>query len=662
MPKDSKRIFTKIETLEGLSPSVHGELSITAEEAKAEESPPTEATLTETTDEIPKIKIFKRIIFQKLDTFPLNENLQENQEPEKKDELTPTISPPVPIEINKAVVVSKAVPTISGEVFGNFTLKMHGKIKYTDKNWHTVTCYEMEILTTSGEAFVGIVPGSQLDDLNWIKEISGGAAYFSTMKNARKQVLDLIHSLLDANVEEEIVFTENGWMRIGNNWHYVIDSGIIGLDQKIYKGDVNHSFIFDVQNVGKENIFQSAMNMNEICHDKSITLPLFLFTHLGSLCKLFELADVPIKAVMAIIGTTNSRKTSMALCMTKTFGRENITIPEISFESTEGGIEVESSKHADSVLLIDDFHPTTSKKNFNKLMKILEFILRRYGDRTIKKRMTDFSPNRTAGSYDVNGVCVITGEDIGGVQSSLTRVLILEVDKFSVKNDVLGFYQHNPLILNTHLYDFITYVSCNFEQLVSFIKKRVLEWRKEKTYPISRYSEYYAQLMTCAEILASYALERGFWGHQEAEEWKMWCSKILDKIIEKNLLSTEREDFAIMIIQALQIAIDEHGVLQFKDLQQKSVPYKTILEDENYYFIKKEYLIELTNNFWNRLGKDLPFSTANQLAIFLEQKDLIVVREEADGKRRSLALPGRKQRFLYIKKSKMKELLEKVEI
>ena len=197
--------------------------------------------------------------------------------------------------------------------------------------------------------------------------------------------MELIHSLIDSQVDEQIIFTENGWTRIENNWCYVIDTGIIGLNQKKYIGDANHSFIFDNRNVGKQAIFEAAINMIEMCHDKTITLPLFLFTHLGSLSKLFELANVPIKGVMAIIGTTNSRKTSMALCMTKTFGRENITIPEISFESTEGGIEVESSKHADSVLLIDDFHPTTSKKNFNKLMKTLEFILRRYGDRTTKK-------------------------------------------------------------------------------------------------------------------------------------------------------------------------------------------------------------------------------------------------------------------------------------
>ena len=441
---------------------------------KIGESPPAETICTSMDDSQTMTHIFKKCIFKKIEPLPINKDLEEAKDIKIEVELSPNPSPPIQMDVKQALQIPKATPIIDGEVFGNFTVKMHRKIRYTDKKGTAVTYYKMEIITSSGESFLGIVAGSQLDDLNWIKEISGGAAYFSTIKNARKQVLDLIHSLVDSNVEEKIVFTENGWTRIGSIWCYVIDSGIIGLNQTKYSGDANHPFIYDNRNVGKKTTFETTIKMIEICDDRSITLPLFLFTHLGSLCKLFELANVPLKGVMAIIGTTNSRKTSMALCMTKTFGRENITIPEISFESTEGGIEVESSKHADSVLLIDDFHPTTSKKNFNKLMKTLEFILRRYGDRTIKKRMTDFSPNKTAGCYDVNGVCVITGEDIGGVQSSLTRVLILEVDKFSVKNDVLGYYQNNPLFLNTHMYDFISYVTCNFEKIVSFIKKRVL--------------------------------------------------------------------------------------------------------------------------------------------------------------------------------------------
>ena len=98
---------------------------------------------------------------------------------------------------------------------------------------------------------------------------------------------------------------------------------------------------------------------------------------------------------------------------------------------------------------------------------------------------------------------------------------------------------------------------------------------------------------------------------------------MLDKMIEKNLLSAEREDFAIMIIQALQVAIDEYGVISLETLNKERIPHKIILEDENYFYVKKEYLIELTNLFWSRLGKDLPFSNSNQLAIFLEQKNLI---------------------------------------
>lgn len=552
---------------------------------------------------------------------------------------------------------------MTGETYGNFSIKFWTQIYKISKNKRPETVYDVEVTTNTGESFRDRVPGIELDSLTWIRKISYGAAYFSTAKNARTQVLEIIHALLDEkNYAKRIEFDENGWKKIEYRWCYVTDFGIIGQNQTLYFGDNSRSFIFDKSIVGNKKTFETTLGMLNICEDKSITLPLLLFTHLGVLSTPYELAEVPIKGVLALIGTTNSRKTSLALCMTRIFNRNNLSTADISFESTLGGLEKESSKYADSVFLIDDIHPTSVKKNYQKMMNALEFIIRRYGDRIPKKRMTDFMTNKTDGTYDVSGVCLLTGEDISGVQSSMTRTLILEVDKFSVNNKILGFYQDNPYVYTSYLYDFIAYVTQNFEKIVSFIKHRVPELRAYKRYEIPRYSEYFAQLLACAEIITQYAKDRGFWNDTEIANWITWCETILHKLICKNLVHVEREDFAVMILQALQVEVDESCVMLLQNLKTERIGYNQIVEDENYFYIQSEYLIELTKKFWTKQGKDIPFTSSKQLTLFMEQKDLIVVRKEKDGARRTLALPKRKQRVLYIKKSKMFELLQKVEI
>ena len=132
------------------------------------------------------------------------------------------------------------------------------------------------------------------------------AIYFSTVKNARTQVLEILHALIDnKNYDERIEFTENGWKKIEYHWYYVTDFGLIGQNQNLYYGDCSRSFIYDKTLVGRKNTFETALRMTEICDDKSITLPLFLFTHLGVLSTPYELAEVPIKALSPSVSTAN---------------------------------------------------------------------------------------------------------------------------------------------------------------------------------------------------------------------------------------------------------------------------------------------------------------------------------------------------------------------
>lgn len=663
MKEELKPIFTKIGEEEGTSPPTVDETILLEENNTVADSPPQKIFSVEPEESPPKMRIFKKEIFRKINEEPSKETSVENETIEAEIESSSSTPPPATGDIKRALIIPKSESSITGETYGNFTIKILRRIRRIDKDEHVEIFYDVEVLTNNGEVYRGRVSGSQLESLTWIREISGGAAYFSTAKNARTLVLEILHSLIDnKHYDERIEFTENGWKKIEYKWYYATDFGLIGENQNVYFGDYSRSFIYDKAIVGIKNTFETALKMTNICDDKSITLPMFLFTHLGILCTPYELAEVPIKGVMALIGTTNSRKTSLALCMTRIFNRNNLKTADISFESTLGGLEKESSKYSDSVFLIDDIHPTTSKKNYQKMMESLEFILRRYGDRIPKTRMTDFMTNKTDGTYDVSGVCLLTGEDIGGVQSSMTRTLILEIDKFSVRNEILSFYQQNPYVLTSYLYDFITYVTKNFELVVSFIKQRVPELRAGITYEIPRYCEYFAQLMVCTEIIAQYAKDRGFWNDTEIANWISWCEAILHKLICKNLVHVEREDFAVMILQALQVEVDESCVMLLQNLKTERIGYNQIVEDENYYYIQSEYLIELTKKFWTKQGKDIPFTSSKQLTLFMEQKDLIMVRKEKDGTRRTLALPKRKQRVLYIKKNKMFELLRKVEI
>ena len=551
------------------------------------------------------------------------------------------------------------------ETYGNFSIQILKRVKIIEEFQDEIkisTKYRCKIILNNGELMEVSVPGTQIHNLNWIIEKSGGAAHFSTNKSARDEIAKQIHMWMDSGDVESITkYQQNGWKKIEGYWEYVIDSGVVGTQIEKIIGDETHPFLYDPTQVATQKNFREVFGMLDICKDRTITTALFLFTHMGILTKLFEIAKVPVKGMLAVIGPTNSRKTSLALCMTKTFCRDDIFTPEISFESTLGGIEVETSRHADSVVVIDDFHPSMTKKNQNKMNDLLEFVVRRYGDRTVKKRMTDFAPNGNAGKYGIKGLAVITGEDIGGVQSSLTRILCLEITRNTVNNEVLSFYQDNPYILTSHLYGFIAYVSRYFNEIVSYLAKRVKELRKQKKSDVPRFSEYYAQMMVVGEIIAEYAVYQSFWNSKDVAYWLSDCGNALNSIVMTNLKNVRAGDFSTMIAIALNDALKTNGVEKIEKANGQ-IGNLQILKDSEFYYIRAEFLLEITKKYWSRFGQDLPFASKKQMTMFLKNAGLILTKKEGTELRYTLPLPGGKQRVLYLKKRRLKEILEETEL
>ena len=551
------------------------------------------------------------------------------------------------------------------ETLGNFSLRIVKRVQEVEEKEEGMVAkvfYISEIILKSGEIFHAKVPGSQISNPSWIIEQSGGAAHFSIGKEVKGNVIKQIYEQIDSEgVRREIRFLQNGWKYLNGKWIYVIHDGAIGDRIDGVYGDVEHKFCYDERSIGTRVNFSETMGMLDICEDRSVSLPLFLFTHMGALTKLFELAKFPPKMVIAIIGPTNSRKTSMALCMTKTFGRENITEPEIAFDSTAGGIEVRSSKHADSVFLVDDYHPAITGREKTRLDGNLAFVLRRYGDRTSVKRMTDFAANKDVGQYPVTGVCLITGEDIGGVQSSLTRVLCLNVTKHSVQNDVLAYYQEKHLILNTHMHSFIRYISQNFTEIVNLIAEEVKRIRAEKLYAVPRFAEYEAQFLVVAKIFGRYAKWMSFWNDEDVEMWLHECETVMGVVIEQNLRGVMAEDFGVMVMKALHNAINVYGCIELQDYAGRKIGDRQILFDTEFFYVTVDFLLEETRRFWQKFGRMLPFSSVKQLTQFLMERDLILVKKEGKDTRRTLPLPGRKQRVLYVRKEKMQEVLDQIE-
>lgn len=290
------------------------------------------------------------------------------------------------------------------------------------------------------EFFDAVVKTDEVGNIKWLKCATHGKAFVRKSKSEISFDEYVSNVIIKSNVREQTQYFTNGWkLTKSGTWMYVLGDGCIGNLCPDICGNPKSVFEYDKEKVGSKEVFREALGMLNMSMDKTLTVPLFIFTHAGVLTRFFEEAGHPIKFLMAVIGETNSRKTSLSLCMTKLFNRKEIQLPEITFNSTEGGIEKKIGLNPDTVLVIDDFMPAQTKAKQRILDTKLEKIVRMYGERKSVERMTDFAKNPNAGYYPIRNIAVITGEQISGVQSSLTRSLILRIARIRLKMINLAF-------------------------------------------------------------------------------------------------------------------------------------------------------------------------------------------------------------------------------
>ena len=613
-------------------------------------------------EEVPKKRLFSHV-----EPSDEAEKMAEATESEKKqvqnqtEMLIPNQSSMSSCPVT-ACVSEKTSTAVKGEVIvesaeshQNFDLilkKIIKKISDTRLGEKAAWEYEWDIYMRVGKIKEVRVSAEDVSKFKWVRDASRGTAIY---KNKEKTFDEYISELiLNSSVEWEVIYSTNGWKKLNGIPVYVYDSGNIGEKIKGIRGNGEMHFEYCEEAVGTEYIFTEAVKMLGICDDKRITLPIFLFTHAGILTTLFEESGNPVKFMLAVIGETNSRKTSLALCMTKIFNRQAIQEPEVTFSSTEGGLEKAIGTHPDCVLTIDDFMPAATRAKQAELDKKLEKITRMYGDRKGIERMTDFARNPNAGYYPVRGVGIITGEHIHGVKSSLTRHLILDIEEKSVRNKILSHYQKNWKILTTHLYDFVAWVTGNYWQTVEHISQKMDFYRAGKVSKYPRYTEMYGVLCVTAEIFLEYAKKRGFLDEEQFPNLFTEWQGIILQVIRGNEKALKMKDWSEILREVCR-AIYESGEVEPLPTEEQINYGERIFTDSEYLYVRLDVLLEKVKNCLRLWGVEWANFSKYAVLNELEAKGLIETRGKSEGKR-TLKLPGskiNKQRFLYIRIEKI---------
>ena len=172
---------------------------------------------------------------------------------------------------------------------------------------------------------------------------------------------------------------------------------------------------------------------------KEVILVLLAFTFLTPLIEFLRQAQCMPKFVLNIIGSTGTRKSTMAALFLCFFGIFNAGNLPMSFRDTANSIIQNAFALKDVLTCIDDFHPC-GRDDERKLTATMQALVRSYGDRTGRGRLRkDSSPME---SRPPLGNAIVTSEfppDIG--ESGTARYFLLELKDGDVNLDILSSFQ-----------------------------------------------------------------------------------------------------------------------------------------------------------------------------------------------------------------------------
>ena len=531
-----------------------------------------------------------------------------------------------------------------------------------DENFMEECSWETELIVY-GKRYVWTLKIEDLESYQWIKQATNGRGWLENSAEAKNNFsVYLNYLILQENYQKKHIFRTNGWKKTSDGkWIYVTRDGVIGDPRaKICARDGNQLELRPVK-MGRDS-FVEFWKMREIVPNSN-GIFLQFYSLLSVMTRIYQEVGVPVNFVVALIGKTNSFKTSCGRVFSKIFaGPESA---EINFSSTKIAIMEELGKHADSMVLVDDITPKRDAFSEKEQAEKIELLIRAYGDRVPRKRST-YGASGEQAVLPVTGCCLLTGEHLAGVCSSLSRIVRLDFSEGDVRKEVLSKYQQETWVLPTFIYDFLTFVSDNMTEVMRILKK-ILDRYRTVTYSaelMPRSREILAIMRSILELFYLYALEQKFLDAPTAKCYLENDFSCIYQILLKNANAVREESPAVLIVKAILQDIREKRIevcdLNFDYYDENKT--EVVFCDEDFLRILPEQAWRSAKKYCASHGIFFPYSSTRVIAEFLDADSFILVTSESGKRRRTHKISSKskflQQRFFWIRCDKIEEVNE----
>ena len=514
------------------------------------------------------------------------------------------------------------------------------------------------------------VAADELSKMDWLANHFPATLRLSVVSSVEKHVQCAMKETA-VYAEQKYVFAHTGWKEIDGQYHFLLPNcgehevRLCGK-QKAYCG---------ADKCEQDDIAYLAgfLQVDFIPH--SVMLPCLSLVFLSPLNEFLRRAGCEPKFILSLIGRTGSMKSTVAALMLSFFGHFTATELPMSFHDTANSILYNAGTLKDVLTCVDDYYPS-AKKDGEAMRQNMQILVRGYGDRTARERMT--SDIRLRESQVPHGNVIVTAEyapDIG--ESGTARTFIIEMQPGSMNLPLLTEIQElaadGMLMRCMHGYiDWLkeTHLSSaeTVQDFVSALKQKYLSlrtaYREELQNRKIVFHNRLPDTLTCLHIGFDMLLR--FLMHKD--------------MLKENAIKEQREKFRSILLahaakQSDAVITDKHthifirklfamiecgqASLMKKDFSSAVAPGNLLgYEDDDYCYIFFEASHKAVSKFCAEQNEVFNITT-KALAKQLAEEKLIEVSDSGKNTR-SLPFGGVNKRVMLLKKSAVKNILDSI--
>ncbi len=265
------------------------------------------------------------------------------------------------------------------------------------------------------------IPAKEYDSLNWIRREWGAAATVAPGRSLAPHLVNAIQAH-SQGFKRRTVYAHGGWRKISGAWRYLHGGGGIGPGEAVEVDLGENLHLYRLPEPGGMEAAQASRRFLDIA-PWEVTAPLLACAYLAPFADLCK-----IDFSLWLYGPTGSYKSTLAALALCHFGNfTRLALPG-SWLSTVNSLEKLSHTLKDHLIVIDDFMPAASAKDFTGMSEKAARLVYSAGNRSSRGRL---APDLSARpNYYPRGLILSTGEVLlpGQRQSATARYLGVELD------------------------------------------------------------------------------------------------------------------------------------------------------------------------------------------------------------------------------------------